>query len=219
MRRRQPTAGIAAGDEPPLWRTRSVGIWQGLKEIDMFFQRRDPVHQTMRRVVKRLAKPGIPYAVLGGMAMNFHKYRRVTEDVDVLLTREGFVEFQRLFVPKAYGTLPKRTRRFVDKSSSVNIDILATGLFPETGKPGPFAFPDPMQVSEIIEKVRVVDLPTLVQLKLAARRWRDFGDVVELIRFNELDESFAERLHPSVRGDYIECLEEKRREDEYEEQG
>jgi hypothetical protein len=183
MRRRQPTAGIAAGDEPPLWRTRSVGIWQGLKEIDMFFQRRDPVHQTMRRVVKRLEKAGLPYAVMGGMAVNFHKYRRVTEDVDILLTREGFAEFQRLFVPKSYGTLPKRTRRFVDKSSSVNLDILVTGLFPGTGKPGPFAFPDPMQVSEIIEKVRVVDLPTLVQLKLAARRWRDFGDVVELIRF------------------------------------
>ena len=62
---------------------------------------------------------------------------------------------------------------------------------------------------------RVVNLPTLIQLKLAARRHKDFGDVVELIRFNDLDESFAKRLHPSVRRDYIECLEEKRREDEY----
>ena len=40
--------------------------------------------------------------------------------------------------------------------------------------------------------------------------------MVELIRHNQLDESFGERLHPSVRGDYVECLEEKRREDEYE---
>ncbi len=61
-----------------------------------------------------------------------------------------------------------------------------------------------------------VNLPTLIQLKLAARRYRDFGDVVELIRQNELDESFAEQLHASVRRDYIECLGEKRREDEYE---
>ena len=36
-----------------------------------------------------------------------------------------------------------------------------------------------------------------------------------MIRFNDLDESFADRLHESVRQDYIECLEEKRREDEY----
>ena len=39
---------------------------------------------------------------------------------------------------------------------------------------------------------------------------------MELIRFNDLDESFADRLHPSLRRDYIECLEEKRREEEYE---
>src|SRR5207248_2092661 len=110
-----------------------------------------------------------------------------------------------------------RRRRFLDRTNDIGVDILVTGLLPGTGKPGPWAYPDPAQVSEIIGKMRVVDLVTLVQLKLAARRYRDFGDVVELIRFNHLDELFAERLHPSVRRDYIECLEEKRREDEYEE--
>jgi hypothetical protein len=96
------------------------------------------------------------------------------------------------------------------------LDILVTGLFPGSGKPGPVAFPNPAEVSEVIGKIHVVDLPTLIQLKLAARRYRDFGDVVELIRIHDLDESFNERLHPSVRGDFIECLEEKRREHEYE---
>jgi hypothetical protein len=71
-------------------------------------------------------------------------------------------------------------------------------------------------VSEVIKQLHVVDLKNLVELKLAARRHQDFGDVVNLISANGLDETFAQRLHPSVRGDYIECLEEKRREDEYE---
>jgi hypothetical protein len=71
-------------------------------------------------------------------------------------------------------------------------------------------------VAESRGKVQVIDLPTLVQLKLAARRYQDLADVVNLIEFNELDESFEERLHASVRRDYIECLEEKRREEEYE---
>ena len=52
--------------------------------------------------------------------------------------------------------------------------------------------------------------------KLAARRYSDFGDVVFLIRVHNLDESFLEKLHPSVHKDFVECLEEKRREDEYE---
>ena len=59
-------------------------------------------------------------------------------------------------------------------------------------------------------------LPQLIQLKLAAGRYSDFGDVVFLIRVHHLDESFLDRLHPAVHGDYIECLEEQRREDEYE---
>ena len=61
----------------------------------------------------------------------------------------------------------------------------------------------------------VADLVTLIQLKLAARRHQDFADVVNLIAVKKLDESFLPKLHPSVRHDFIECLEEKRREDEY----
>ena len=62
------------------------------------------------------------------------------------------------------------------------------------------------------EKVRVLGLVSLIELKLAARRLKDFAVVLELIRFNGLDEGFAANLHPSVRPDYIECLEKKRRE-------
>jgi hypothetical protein len=36
-----------------------------------------------------------------------------------------------------------------------------------------------------------------------------------MIRIHELDEQFTKRLHPSLRQDFIECLEEKRREDDY----
>jgi len=182
----------------------------------MFFQKRDKVHQSMYRLVKRLEKAKIPYAIMGGMAVNAHHYERTTADVDVLLNAKGFADFCRLFVPKKYATVPGRPRRFVDRINKVGLDVLVTGRFPGSGKPGPIAFPDPSDVCQKIAKYQVVDLPTLVQLKLAARRYRDFGDVVELIRFNELDESFTEKLHSSLRQDFIECLEEKRREDEYE---
>src|SRR6266545_4986215 len=72
------------------------------------------------------------------------------------------------------------------------------------------------QVSQNVENLRVVNLRTLIELKLAARRFQDFADVVSLIRANGLEESFAEQLHPSVRADFIDCLEEKRRDDAYE---
>ena len=182
----------------------------------MFFQGKDPVHQTMRRLARRLERAGIPYAIVGGMAVFAHRHRRATNDVDVLLTPEGFAAFRQRFVPKQYATVEGRGRRFVDRSSDVSIDVLVTGRFPGSGKPGPIAYPDPAAASETVHNIRVLDLVTLIQLKLAARRYQDFADVVNLIRVHELDESFAERLHRSVRGDYIECLEEKHRDDEYE---
>jgi hypothetical protein len=196
----------------------TANFWGRLKEIDMFFAGNDAVHQTMRHVVDKLEGAKIPYAIVGGMAVNAHGYRRTTADVDVLMTQAGFAAFRRHFVEADYETIPGRKRRFLDRTNRVNIDVLVTGLFPGSGKPGPIAYPDPEGVNETIDDVRFVNLATLVQLKLAARRHRDFGDVVELIRFNDLDEAFAARLDESVRGDYVECLEEKRREDEYEAQ-
>lgn len=182
----------------------------------MFFQKNDPVHKTMRRIVKQLEKAKISYAIVGGMAVNAHGHRRTTDDLDVLLTADGLAEFGNRFVPKHYEKHPKRPHRFTHRKNQIIVDFLVTGLFPGSGRPGPIAYPDPAAVREMIDDIQVVELATLVQLKLAARRYHDFGDVVSLIRVHQLDESFADRLHPSVRSDYIECLEEKRREEEYE---
>ncbi len=181
----------------------------------MFQQGRDPVPVVMRRLVRRLERAGIPHAVMGGMAVFAHGHERMTNDVDVLLTRAGLEQFRRLFVPKHYQQVAGRSRRFLDKKDGVTVDILVTGLYPGRGEPGPIAFPDPQKVGQRIGRIQYIDLVTLVQLKLAARRHQDFADVVNLIDVHNLDESFADRLHPSVRRDYIECLEEKRREDEY----
>jgi aminoglycoside-2''-adenylyltransferase len=191
-------------------------VWDRIRSVDRFFQENDPVHKTMRRIVKQLTKAKIPYAIVGGMAVNVHGHQRTTDDLDVLLTADGLAEFRKRFVPKYYETHPRLPRRFTDRKNEVTIDFLLTGLYPGNGRPGPICFPDPAAASQTIEEMQVLDLATLIQLKLAARRHQDFADVISLIRAHQLDESFGDRLHPSVRSEYIECLEEKRREDEYE---
>jgi hypothetical protein len=189
---------------------------QRIKEIDMFFQGTDPVHQTMNRVLAKLEEAKIPYAIVGGMAVNAHRHQRTTKDVDFLVTAEGLRAFRDRYLHKEFTPVAGRPRRFVDSANNVCFDLLVTGLFPGSGKPGPIAFPNPGDVIEVIDNRCVVNLPTLVQLKLAARRYQDFADVVNLIRVHNLDEGFLTQLHPAVHGDFAECLEEKRREDEYE---
>ena len=95
--------------------TSTISFWEKLKELDMFFQKKDPVHKTMRKAVKRLEKAGIPYAVVGGMAVFFQGHRCATNDLDLLLTAEGFAEFCRRFVPKFYEQQEGRPRRFTEK--------------------------------------------------------------------------------------------------------
>ncbi len=192
--------------------------WQRLREIGMFFQSKDPVHQALRRLIRRLDKARIAYAVMGAMAVNLHGARRTTDDVDILLTGADLERFRQEIVPKYYSPIVGRTRRFRERKSGILLDVLVTGKFPGSGKPGPFAFPDPARACEEIKNIKVITLPHLIQLELAARRYYDFGDVVHLIRVHNLDEAFLKKIHPSVKQDFIECLEEKRREDEYETQ-
>jgi hypothetical protein len=182
----------------------------------MFFQGNDRVHETMHRVAQKLEAGGIRYAIVGGMAVNAHGHQRTTGDVGFLLTAEGFDAFRKLIEAAEFSMIPGRPRRFLDRANGITFDFLVTGMFPGSGRPGPIAYPDPAVVGEVSQGRTFVNLPTLIQLKLAARRYKDLGDVVELMGTHNLDEAFANQLAPSVRGDYIECLEEKRREDEYE---
>jgi hypothetical protein len=65
---------------------------------DDFFMKKGIVFETMRRLAQRLEAEGIPYAVIGGMALAAHGYVRMTLDVDILLTSEGLACFREKLV-------------------------------------------------------------------------------------------------------------------------
>src|SRR5438105_10764981 len=94
---------------------------QRLQEIGLFFQKRSPQHQAMRRLARRLKKARIPYAIMGAMAVNAHGAERTTRDVDVLLTPEGLERFRREFVGEEYEPVEGRPRRFVERQSGVTV--------------------------------------------------------------------------------------------------
>ena len=54
------------------------------------FPAREPRFQdAYGKIARRLDSIGVPYAVAGGMALYAHGFRRLTDDVDILVTREG----------------------------------------------------------------------------------------------------------------------------------
>jgi hypothetical protein len=183
-----------------------------LREASEFFMGGGDVRKTMRRLAERLAAESIAYAVLGGMALGEHGYVRMTDDVDVVLTREGLERFAAVCVGRGYvPAFPGATRVFRDAETGVRVEVLVTGEYPGDGKPKAVSFPDPAACAADVGGIRVIELPRLVELKLASGltvpdRLRDLADVQELIRAEQLDESFAARLDASVREKFLELV-------------
>ncbi|MFA5135503.1 MAG: nucleotidyltransferase [Patescibacteria group bacterium] len=118
-------------------------------------------------VIRYLAEKGIDPVVVGGLAVQHHGVERLTEDIDILISRaaytklveEGKIKFGQLkIIP---GT---------------EIDVLTEGKDNN---------PDP-------EFIRAGDsnFPTfagLIYLKLKANRLKDRGDVAELLKAHEFN--------------------------------
>ncbi len=168
----------------------------------------DPVHATLNELARRLDEAGIDYAIVGGMALGYHGFVRVTQDVDLLLTSGGYTRFIESLVGLGYVPLfPGARKKFKDTQTGVSIDILTAGEYPGDGEVKPVAFPDPAHVFEVIDGIRVARLVTLIELKLASgmtapHRLSDLGDVQRLIEIVKLPENLAESLNPYVRDTY-----------------
>ncbi len=175
-----------------------------LQEGSMFFEQKSGLSLALQKITQRLRDLNIPYAVVGGMAMFFHGFRRFTEDVDILVTREGLEQLHREVDGLGYVPLFPGSKNLRDTDSGVRIEFLLAGDYPGDGKPKPVAFPDPVQAGIERNGIRWLNLPALVELKLASGmtapgRLKDLADVQELIRLLHLPADFAEQLQPYVR--------------------
>jgi hypothetical protein len=177
-----------------------------LRDTDDFFAGQGPVHSTLRRLATRLDQEGIPYAIIGAMALNLLGYSRQTVDVDVLLSGEGLERFRDCFVGRGYvPAFPGAQKSFRDSDTGVRIDVIRTGEYPGDGKPKPVSFPDPARSSIAIGRYRVVSLEKLIELKIASglsaphRQLVDLADVQRLIEELSLPAELADSIPASNR--------------------
>ena len=166
------------------------------------------------RVNGLLVGGGIPYAIVGGVAVCLHGYRRNTVDLNLLIRPADAASLRTLL--EGDGIAWDATAKEFRCPSGVPVQLLMAG---ETEGPGqPTVFPDPADTQYLtaIEGLPVLSLPQLIQAKLACglgnlrRTHKDFADVVELIAIHELDGSFARLLHKSVRKEFKELLQRVR---------
>ncbi len=190
-----------------------------LKESERFHMGGGKVHETLETLVADLDRAGIDYAIVGAMALNAHGYPRETTDVDILVRPEGLEVFRKRLVGRGYRPAFGGARKsFRSTRTDTPVEFLTSGEYPGDGKQKPVVFPDPAAVAIAIEGTKVVNLPTLINLKLAsgmtlAARRRDLADIQDLIRRIGLDEGFADALDPYVRETFLILLGELREAD------
>ncbi len=176
-----------------------------LKEASNYYMARGDVFTTLQNLTRRLDEEKIPYALVGGLALAAHGFVRMTQDVDLLMTREGLETFKQRFLGRGYAlAFSGAQKTFRDAETQVRIGILVTGDYPGDGKPKPVAFPDPSIVFTERGGMRVIPMEKLIELKLASgmsapHRLRDLADVQDLIATLKLPIEFAETLDASVR--------------------
>lgn len=175
----------------------------------MHFDEKSAVFDALKKIVRRLKELQIPFAVVGGMALYQHQFRRFTEDVDILVTAEGLQQIHAKLEGLGYVAPFAGGKQLRDAENGVRIEFLISGQFPGDGKPKPVAFPDPAGRSIEVDGIPVLRLPELIELKLASgmtrvTRMKDLADVIELIRILKLPEAFAGQLSPYVQPKFLE---------------
>ena len=181
-----------------------------LREADEYFAGRGELRRTLGRFVTALDGAGIPYAVVGAVALFEHGHERATTNIDVVVTADSRRRIHELLVGSGFLPPFANSRNLRDTLNGVRIDLIVAGDFPGDGKPKPVAFPDPsVEPLFVKDGIRYVTAEKLVELKLASGishqlRYRDLGDVVSLIDSARLPREFGERLNPYVQPKWFE---------------
>jgi hypothetical protein len=190
-----------------------------LDRIGAYFMGSSPVQAAAAQIAHLLSEMKIDYAIAGALCLAAHGVVRATEDVDVLITREGLERFKQAWLGRGYVDVRPGGKAVRDTLNGVKVDFLLEGDYPGDGKPKPVRFPSPAQAGTDAGRMRVVDLKHLVEMKLASgmtapHRLQDLADVLRLIAVAKLPRELAETLDPYVRAKYEELWQTAQRPDE-----
>ena len=127
---------------------------------------------------------GVPAMIIGGAALSKYNYNRSTEDIDIVTTVDDAYKIGDLLqLNKDFTFIGNSKFKHIPSGLSIN-------FCPEGVKAGHGKFPKP-EGSE--PGLHYVKLPSLLAMKIQAKRQKDRGDYVELIKRNAIPWHFIEQ--------------------------
>jgi hypothetical protein len=168
-------------ENPPLASNIDTGPVEMFEEGRRYFMGKGRLNNTLARLSRDLEDHGIDYVVIGAVALRAHGYPRFTENIDLLMTADGFEKFQ------------QSTIDGVNTKIRISMSDLTT---------------DSTEIDGIryVTLEKLIELKLAAGIS-APHRLKDLADVQELIKFKHLDANFAVKLDPYVRAKYIELQE------------
>jgi hypothetical protein len=173
--------------------------------LDRMVRAVEKVRERLIRATAALEAAQLPYAVVGGNAVAAWVTRvdesavRNTRDVDILIRRDDLPRIRTAL--ETAGFLYRHSAgmdMFLDGPEAKARDGVHIVFANEKVRPDePTANPD-VTDSENTGTYRVISLPALVQIKLTAYRDRDRTHVRDLIDVGLVDESWYDRLLPTL---------------------
>ena len=132
----------------------------------------------------------VDYAIAGAMAMFLHGFRRFTEDVDVLVTREGLKKIHDSLEGRGYVKPFAASKNLRDAQTGVKIDFLISGQYPAKASRDRCRFQSPPKRRLKRMVSALCRCRASMELKFAsgqaAHRLKDLGDVQQLIQHLKL---------------------------------
>src|SRR5438093_1517258 len=95
----------AASAARPEYPRRNASSAEALDSMGAYFVGNSPLDRAATDIAARLREMGIGYAIAGALSIAVHGFKRVTEDVDVLITREGLDRFKERWLGRGYVNL------------------------------------------------------------------------------------------------------------------
>jgi len=171
------------------------------------------VKRRLRRVTQALNAAGVPYAIVGGNAVQ-HWVAQVDESV-VRNTRDVDIILNRTDLPAAIAALEKegfvyrraaRVSMFLDGPDAKARDAVHVVF---AGEKVQDDYPEPVpdiDDYELMEAARTLPFEALVRMKLTSFRRKDQVHIQDMISVGLIDESWLERLPDKLRGRLQELL-------------
>jgi hypothetical protein len=187
---------------------------EALEEGSRYFEGTGRVLLTAERLGAEFGSREIDYLIVGAVALYLHGYARYTENLNIVLTGDGFEKFKKEMLGRGpsglagYDSISETTKAVCSYPEMAVVRFTIAGEYPGDRKPKPISFPNPSTASVEIRGIRVVTLEKLIELKLASGmtapdRLKDLADIQELIKIKALTRDFADKLNPYVREKYL----------------